>query len=156
MKKLMVLFLLVPFLSSAQLEESLKVKVGILKSFIEKGEEGEQSYWKTKGKVTNTIVNYTDEQNPKFKALFIAQYKEVIPVFNEMSKGNGEDFTHALLKILVRQEEDYRNLLTPQQLQLYKAKLTELEDTNPKLAASYYSLFFSDRLLTLYKFKFKL
>ena len=76
MKKI-ILFILFPILSFGQIEASLKLKVGVLQNIISKGEDGETTFWQTKGKITFSIVNYTEEQNPIFKELFRNQFKEL-------------------------------------------------------------------------------
>ena len=154
MKKI-ILFLLFPLLSFSQIETSLKLKVGILQNMINKGEEGATTFWQTKGKITFGIVNYTEEQNPIFKELFINQFKELVPIFKKMNVSEDEKDTAEFVKIIIRQEEDYRNLLTKEQLQKYLNQLAAFEVNNPKANESYSSLFFSEKLLNLYKKSFK-
>lgn len=154
MKKIILVLLLLPLFSFAQLEKSLQLKIGILQNFVNQGADGEQAFWQTKGKITFAIVNYTDEQNPVFKELFINQYREIIPVFKIMVETQDEKASTAFVKIIIRQEEDYRNLLTKEQLELYRNKLTEFELNNIEAKESYSSLFFSDALLKEYKSKF--
>ncbi len=149
------LLLLFPILSFGQIETSLKLKVGILQNMINKGEEGETTFWQTKGKITFGIVNYTEEQNPVFKELFISQFKELIPIFKKMNVSEDEKDTAEFVKIIIRQEEDFRNLLTKEQLEKYLKQLEEFEINNPKANESYSSLFFSEKLLNLYKKSFK-
>ena len=154
MKKV-ILILLFPLLSFSQIETSLKLKVGILQNMINKGEEGATTFWQTKGKITFGIVNYTEEQNPIFKELFINQFKELVPIFKKMNVSEDEKDTAEFVKIIIRQEEDYRNLLTKEQLQKYLKQLATFEVNNPKANESYSSLFFSEKLLILYKKSFK-
>lgn len=149
------LLLLFPILSFGQIETSLKLKVGILQNMINKGEEGETTFWQTKGKITFGIVNYTEEQNPVFKELFINQFKELIPIFKKMNVSEDEKDTAEFVKIIIRQEEDFRNLLTKEQLEKYLKQLAEFEVNNSKANESYSSLFFSEKLLNLYKMSFK-
>lgn len=154
MRKILLLFVFCPILGLAQVESTIKLKVAILQSIIERGEEGETVFWQTKGKVTFSIVNYTDEQNPVFKELFINQYKELYPIYKKMIVSEDERDTALFVKTLIRQEEDYRNLLTKEQLKLYLDKLAEFEKSNPQARDSYSSLFFSESLLKEYKEKF--
>ena len=149
------LLLLFPILSFSQIETSLKLKVGILQNMINKGEEGETTFWQTKGKITFGIVNYTEAQNPVFKELFINQFKELIPIFKKMNVSEDEKDTAEFVKIIIRQEEDFRNLLTKEQLEKYLKQLADFEVNNPKANESYSSLFFSEKLLNLYKNSFK-
>ncbi len=149
------LLLLFPILSFSQIETSLKLKVGILQNMINKGEEGETTFWQTKGKITFGIVNYTEAQNPVFKELFINQFKELIPIFKKMNVSEDEKDTAEFVKIIIRQEEDFRNLLTKEQLEKYLKQLADFEVNNPKANESYSSLFFSENLLNLYKKSFK-
>ena len=149
------LLLLFPILSFSQIETSLKLKVGILQNMINKGEEGETTFWQTKGKITFGIVNYTEAQNPVFKELFINQFKELIPIFKKMNVSEDEKDTAEFVKIIIRQEEDFRNLLTKEQLEKYLKQLADFEVNNPKANESYNSLFFSEKLLNLYKKSFK-
>ena len=83
MKKIL-LFLLFPLLSFAQVDKTIKLKVLVMQNFVAKGEEGETMFWQTKGKLTFGIVNYTDEQNPVFKDLFINQYRELVTIYKKM------------------------------------------------------------------------
>jgi hypothetical protein len=94
MKKVLILFLL-PFLCQAQFEKSIKLKVVAMQGFVDKGEEGETMYWQTKGRIRITfgIVNYTEEQNPKFKELFINQYRELLTIFKRMNVSKDEKDT---------------------------------------------------------------
>jgi hypothetical protein len=154
MKKIILLFLLLPIISVAQIEKSLQMKIAILNSFAGKGEQGEEDYWKTKGKITFGIVNYTEEQNPKFKELFIKQYREIMPIFKKMLKSENEKDTGLFVKTIIRHEEQYRKMLTKEQLESYLNKLEDFENNNPQANDSYSALFFSKNLLKLYKTKF--
>jgi hypothetical protein len=153
MKKI-ILFLIFPFLTFAQIEKTIKLKVAVVQEIVKKGAKAETEFWQTKGKVTFAIVNYTNEQNPIFKELFIKQFQEILPVYNKMIVSYDEKDTDLFVKILIRQEDDYRNLLTKPQLQLYLDKLADFEKNNPQQNDAYSSLFFSEKLLKEYKFKF--
>lgn len=126
-----------------------------MQNFVAKGEEGEKMFWQTKGTLTYGIVNYTAEENPVFKELFINQYRELLSIYNKMIVSEDEKDTALYVKTLIRQEEDYRNLLTKEQLKLYIEKLADFENNNPQVHDSYSSLFFSDNLLKEYKSKTK-
>ena len=89
MKKLLIL-LLIPICCWAQFEKSIKLKVVVMQGFVDKGDEGETIFWQTKGRITFGIVNYTEEQNPKFKELFINQYRELLPIFKRMNISEDE------------------------------------------------------------------
>jgi hypothetical protein len=145
---------LFPILTFGQIEKSIKLKVAVIKNFIDKGEEGETAYWQTKGKITFGIVNYTEEQNPIFRDLFISQYKEIVPIFISMNKTEDERDTALFIKTLIRQEQDYRKLLTADQLKRYLFQLSEFEKTDPTANDSYSSLFFSEALLNDYIARF--
>jgi len=154
LRKMIFLLVFLPIVASAQIEHALQLKIGILKSMSEKGEKGEEAFWQTKGKITFAIVHYTEAQNPVFKELFIQQYREIMPVFLEMAKTQSESSTQSFVQILIKQEKDYRKLLTSEQLILYRNKLTEFETKDPKISDSYSSLYFSDALLNLFESKF--
>jgi hypothetical protein len=154
MKKLLFLLLFIPLLGWSQFEKSIKLKVAVMQNFVAKGEEGETMFWQTKGKITYAIVNYTDEQNPKFKELFINQYRELLAIYKKMNVSEDEKDTAIYIKTLIRQEEDYRNLLTKEQLKKYLDKLADFEKNNPQANDSYSSLFFSENLLNEYKRRF--
>lgn len=153
--KNLILLLLLPLLSFSQFEKSIQLKVAVIQNFNKKGEEGETAYWQTKGKITFGIVNYTDEQNPIFKELFINQYKEILPIYNKMIVSEDEKDTNLFIHTLIRQEQDYRKLLTPEQLKKYSNQLADFEKSNPEANESYSSLFFSDNLLKEYIARFK-
>jgi hypothetical protein len=138
----------------AQIEKSIKFKVAIMQNFVAKGEDGETAFWQTKGKITFSFVNYTEEQNPQFKALFISQYQELLPIYKKMVVSEDVRDTDLYVKTLLRQEDDYRQLLTKEQLVKYLAKLTDFEKNNPQANDSYSALFFSEKLLKEYKLKF--
>ena len=72
-----------------------------------------------------------------------------------MNVSEDERDTAEFVKIIIRQEEDFRNLLTKEQLDKYLKQLAEFEINNPKANESYSSLFFSEKLLELYKKSFK-
>ena len=137
----------------AQVDKTIRMKVLVMQNFVAKGEEGETMFWQTKGKLTFGIVNYTDEQNPVFKDLFINQYKELVTIYKKMIVSEDERDTTLYVKTLIRQEEDYRNLLTKDQLKLYLDKLADFEKNNQQANDSYASLFFSENLLKEYKSK---
>ena len=115
---------------------------------------GEQTFWQTKGKITFNIVNYTTLQNPIFKELFIKQYQELLPIYKVMIVSENEKDTALFIKTLIRQEEDFRALLTPIQLKSYSEKLLDFEKNNPQANESYSALFFSDNLLKEFKYRF--
>jgi hypothetical protein len=125
-----------------------------MQNFVAKGAEGETMFWQTKGRITFGIVNYTEEQNPIFKDLFISQYKELLVIYNKMNVSEDERDTALYIKTLIRQEQDYRNLLTKEQLKLYLDKLADFELNNPQAHDSYSSLFFSEKLLKEFISKF--
>jgi len=153
MKYLLILFL-APILTFGQIERAIKLKVAVMQNFVAKGEEGETMFWQTKGRITFGIVNYTEEQNPIFKDLFISQYKELLVIYNKMNVSEDERDTALYIKTLIRQEQDYRNLLTKEQLKLYLDKLADFELNNPQAHDSYSSLFFSEKLLKEFISKF--
>ena len=153
MKKLFLL-LFIPLVSFGQFEKSIKLKVAVIQNFVQKGEEGEKMYWQTKGQITFGIVNYTEEQNPIFRDLFINQYREIVPIYNKMNETSNEDDSALFIQILIRQEEDYRKLLSEEQLKKYFDALAEFEKSNPEANDSYTSLFFSENLLKEYKERF--
>lgn len=153
MKYLLILFL-APILTFGQIERAIKLKVAVMQNFVSKGAEGETMFWQTKGRITFGIVNYTEEQNPIFKELFISQYKELLVIYNKMNVSEDERDTALYIKTLIRQEQDYRNLLTKEQLKLYLDKLADFELNNPQAHDSYSSLFFSEKLLKEFISKF--
>ncbi len=154
MKKLLFLFLFCSLTTQAQVEHVLKLKLAVLQNFISKGAEGETLFWQTKGKITFGIVNYTEEQNPKFRDLFIAQYRELEPVYMKMLSSGDDKDTTLFVTLLIRQEEDYRNMLTPEQREKYLKQMAVFEATNPQMNDSYASLFFSEKLLDEFKRRF--
>lgn len=141
-------------LTFGQIERAIKLKVAVMQNFVAKGAEGETMFWQTKGRITFGIVNYTEEQNPIFKDLFISQYKELLVIYNKMNVSEDERDTALYIKTLIRQEQDYRNLLTKEQLKLYLDKLADFELNNPQAHDSYSSLFFSEKLLNEFISKF--
>ena len=153
MKKLF-LFLIFPLLLNAQIDQTIRAKVAMMQNFVKKDSLGELTFWQTKGKITFNIVNYTAEQNPVFKELFIHQYQELLPIYKKMIVSEDEKDTALFIKVLIRQEDDYRALLTKEQLLSYNKKFIELEKENPDAYISYNSIFFSDKLLNEYKLKF--
>ena len=154
MRKIFFILFCIPFLSFAQIDKTIKLKVAVMQNFVHKDSLGETAFWQTKGKITFGIVNYTAEQNPIFKQLFINQYQELLKIYKVMVVSENEKDTALYVKILIRQEDDYRNLLTKQQLKAYSNKLSELKSKNLELYDSYCSLFFPDELLAEYKLKF--
>jgi len=155
MKKILILLLLFPMCTFAQIEKSIKLKVAVMQNFVSKGEEGQTMFWQTKGKITYGFVNYSEVQNHQFKDLFIGQYKELLAIYNKMIVSEDEKDTALYIKILIRQEDDYRKLLTAQQLKNYSDQLDDFEKNNPQAHDSYSSLFFSDALLNEFKVKFE-
>lgn len=154
MKKLSLVLLLIPFFGFSQIENSIKLKVAIVQQMIKKGADAELNYWQTKGKITYNIVNYTEEQNPIFKELFCNQFREIVPIYNKMIVSEDEKDTNLFIKTLIRQEDDYRNLLTKNQLELYLKKLADFEANDIQTNDSYSSLFFSEKLLQEFKIRF--
>ena len=154
MRKILFILFCIPFLTLAQIDKTIKLKVAVMQNFVHKDSLGETAFWQTKGKITFGIVNYTAEQNPIFKQLFINQYQELLKIYKVMIVSENEKDTSLYVKTLIRQEDDYRNLLTKEQLKAYSNKLLELKTKNTELYDSYCSLFFPDELLTEYKLKF--
>ena len=154
MKNIFLLLLVLPLLTFAQFDKTIKLKVAMMQNCVHKDTLGETIFWQTKGKVTFNIVNYTPEQNPVFKKLFITQYQELLPIYKKMIVSENERDTALFIKTLIRQEDDYRNLLKPEQLKAYSDKFLDFEKNNLQAYDSYSSLFFSDNLLKEYKFKF--
>ena len=68
-----------------------------------------------------------------------------------MNKTEQESDTALFIKILIKQEEDYRKLLTDEQLKLYLDKMSDLEKNNSTEFDSYTALYFSENLLNLFK-----
>jgi hypothetical protein len=71
-----------------------------------------------------------------------------------MNVSEDEKDTSLYIKLLIRQEEDYRKMLTKEQLKKYLDKLADFEKNNPQANDSYASLFFSEKLLKEYKTRF--
>lgn len=136
---------------SQSIDKAIKFKVALIQNCVKKGADGETFFWQSKGKITYSIVNYTNEQNPIFKALFIKQYNEIAPIYELMNKTEQESDTALFIKILIQHEDDYRKLLTADQLKLYQYRMTFLEQNNSSEFDSYSSLFFSDNLLNAFK-----
>lgn len=155
MKKILLFLFLIPLFSQAQIEKTIKLKLAVMQNFIGKGEEGLTMFWQTKGKITFGIVNYTEEQNPIFKELFIQQYKELETIYMKMISSEDPKDTDLYVRTLIRQEEDYRKLLTAEQLKKYTVQLAEFEKSNAQAHDSYSSLFFSDNLLNEFKKAFQ-
>ncbi|CAM3997863.1 hypothetical protein FLBR109950_12335 [Flavobacterium branchiophilum] len=159
MKKRFIIGLLIGLLPivlwSQSIDKTIKLKVAVMQNFVKNGDQGETLFWQTKGKITFGIVHYTDEQNPIFRDLFIKQYKELLAIYKKMIVSEDEKDTNLYIKTLIRQEEDYRKLLSTQQLQLYFDKFEDLEKNNPTAFDSFSSLFFSKKLLELYKTSFE-
>lgn len=139
-----------------EIERTLKIKLAVIQHFVSQpGDKGEELFWQTKGKLTFGIVNYTEEQNPKFKTLFIAQYKEMYKGYILMISQGDVKATNTFLQLLVKQEREYRDLLTPEQLKKYKEAFATMESSNRQAYDSYTGLFFSDTLLAEYQKGFK-
>ena len=152
MKKWTFLIVLLSFLSFSQaIDRAIKFKVAMIQNCVNKGVDGETFFWQSKGKITYSIVNYTNDQNLIFKTLFIKQYKEIAPIYELMNKTEQESDTALFVKILIQHEDDYRKLLTDDQLKLYQTRMTFLEINNASEFDSYSALFFSDNLLTAFK-----
>jgi hypothetical protein len=156
MRKILLLFLFFPLLTVGQIDKILKLKLAVMQNCVAKGDDGETVFWQTKGKITFSIVNYTEEQNPIFKELFINQYKELKPIYQKMVVSEDTKDTSLYVKTLIKHEETYRNLLTKEQLKKYLDKLSDFEKNNPTAHDSYSSLFFSENLLNVFKTKFLL
>ena len=155
MKNAVYLLILLSWVSFSQtVDRAIKFKVAMIQNCVKKGADGETFFWQSKGKITFAFVNYTNEQNPVFKALFIKQYREIAPIYELMNKTERESDTALFIKILIQQEIDYRKLLTPEQLNRYTTKLTDLEHNNVPEFDSYSALFFSDNLLEKFKVGF--
>lgn len=154
MKKIFLILFFIPILSFSQFDKTIKLKVAMMQNFVKKDSLGETAFWQTKGKVTFNIVNYTPEQNPVFKNLFVNQYQELLPIYKKMVVSEDERDTALFIKTLIRQEDDFRHLLKPEQLKAYSGKFLDFEKNNLQSYESYSSLFFSDNLLKEYKFKF--
>ena len=154
MKKYFSLLLVMPFFAIAQIDTTIKLKVAMMQNFVHKDSLGETAFWQTKGKITFGIVKYTDLQNPIFKDLFIKQYQELLPIYKKMVVSEDERDTALFVKILIRQEDDFRNLLSQDQLKLYLNQLKEWEIAKKEILNSYSSLFFSENLLKEYKYRF--
>jgi hypothetical protein len=154
MKKIFFLLLIIPILGFSQFDKTIKLKVAMMQNCFKKDSVGETTFWQTKGKVTFNIVKYTPEQNPVFKELFIKQYQELLPIYKKMVVSEDERDTALFIKTLIRQEDDFRNLLKPEQLKAYSEKLLDFEKNNLQSYESYSSLFFSDNLLNEFKFRF--
>ncbi len=154
MKKIVLFLFLIPILAFSQFDKTIKLKVAMIQNCVKKDTLGETTFWQTKGKVTFGIVQYTQNQNVIFKNLFIKQYQELLPIYNKMIISEDSNDTDLFVKILILQEDDYRNLLKPEQLKAYSDKLLEFENSNPDQNDAYSSLFFSDKLLAEYKFRF--
>ena len=139
-----------------EIERTLKIKLAVIQHFVSQpGDKGEELFWQTKGKLTFGIVNYTEEQNPKFKALFIAQYKTMYQGYIQMISQGDVKATNQFMQLLVRQELEFRTLLSAAQLQNYREACGTMERSNRKAYDSYAGLFFSDALLAEYQKGFR-
>ena len=154
MKKMLFLFILISCFTFGQIDKTIKLKVAMMQNFVHKDSLGELAFWQTKGKITFAIVNYTESQNLIFKNLFIKQYKELLTIYKKMVVSEDENDTAMFVKVLITQEDEYRKLLTTQQLNAYLEKFKNLKNNNLDAYYSLNSLFFSDDILKEYKLKF--
>ena len=139
-----------------EIERTLKIKLAVIQHFVSQpGDQGETLFWQTKGKLTFGIVNYTEEQNPRFKALFIAQYKTMYSGYITMISQGDVKATNQFMQLLVRQENEFRALLSPTQLKKYREAFATMETSNREAYDSYTGLFFSDRLMAEYQKGFR-
>ncbi|MEN9337155.1 MAG: hypothetical protein RLZZ500_2142 [Bacteroidota bacterium] len=139
-----------------EIERTLKIKLAVIQHFVSQpGDKGEELFWQTKGKLTFGIVNYTEAQNPIFKELFISQYKTMYQAYILMLSQGDVKATNTFMQLLVKQEMEYRNLLTPEQLKKYQDAFKTMETSNRQAYDSYTGLFFSDTLLAEYQKGFR-
>lgn len=137
-------------------EKSIHQKVAVVGACVKQGELGETSFWQTKGRMTFQIVKYSTDQEPKFRDLFIKQYREIVPLYNRMNQTGSVDDSDKFIALLVRHEEEFRRQLRPDQLQNYRSAMQQIDAMENSNRDQLYSLFFSDWLLAQYKGRFKI
>jgi hypothetical protein len=139
-----------------EIDRTLKLKLAVIQYFVaQPDDKGETLFWQTKGKLTFGIVKYTEAQNPVFKELFIKQYHEMYKEYILMISQGDVAATTTFMQLLVRHELEYRALLTPEQLTLYRNAFQTMETSNRQTYDSYTGLFFSDSLLQAYQNGFR-
>lgn len=137
-------------------EQSIHQKVALFTACVNQGDLGETTFWQTKGRMTFRMVNYSSDQEPQFRELFVRQYREILPLYHLMNQTGSVDDSDRFIAMLVKHEEEYRRKLRPDQLINYRAGMQKVDQLTNGQREQMYSLFFSDWLLSQYKSRFKL
>ncbi|OYU79561.1 MAG: hypothetical protein CFE23_13300 [Flavobacterium sp. BFFFF1] len=153
MKKIaLLLLLIVPTIGKAQNPNDIVDRITMIQ-FIVDNPNGQLVYRQTKNWCVD-FLSFTDNQQDVMDKLFNAQYIDIAVAYKAYAEDHSPVALASLIDVTVKQEFYFRRLLTPTQLDNYRAKFIEASEApddakNKALLA----LFFSDEVLTQYSTK---
>lgn len=146
MKKLLLFLLFLPICANSQNANDIIDRVTMLQ-FIVENPNGQLVYRQTKTWCTD-FLNFNENQYEAADELYNNQYVNLAVAYKKYSESHSSAALQELIKIIVRQEYFFRQLLNDKQLKEYNLKFEETaaNPENPKNKA-FNALFISDKLL---------
>jgi hypothetical protein len=153
MKKMALLLLLTfPLLSKAQNPNDIVDRITMIQ-FIVDNPNGQLVYRQTKNWCTD-FLNFNDNQAEIMDKLFNSQYIDIAVAYKAYAQDHSPVALASLIDVTIKQEFYFRRLLSPEQLDAYKAQFIEAaKDTEDAKNKALLALFFSDEVLTQYSEK---
>lgn len=154
MKKITLLFLFVATISFAQTRKDLENRTESLTAFINNQIKKHpeltaiEVYSNHKMLGVNSILKFSDEDKAKFSELFTEQYEPWFETSKKYTEIKSAQSKVDIIKLLVKNEEDFRALLTREQLATYIAHKSNVSDEG---YTSYKSNFIAEDKLAEFK-----
>jgi len=112
---------------------------GILKKNVERKKDPDMvtSFVRMKGGCLK-FLNIAENERQKFRDFFSQQYPEVETANNQFIKDNDKQSAKKLVSILLRNEDQFRAILTPAQLEIYKKEFTKPHSVSIEMLNNFY------------------
>ena len=149
MRKILLLLLLVlPFFGHAQDPKDILNRITMVQSIVN-NQGGQMVFRQTKEWCTD-FLNFSEEQYTKTDELFDAQYDDLELVYKKYEISQTPDNLLSLISLMVKQEQYFRQSLSPDQLELYFDKFATVTDNKSEKNKAFKTLFISNELMAEY------
>ncbi|MGK4568053.1 hypothetical protein [Flavobacterium sp. 3HN19-14] len=147
MRKILLLLIL-PLFVQAQDPKDILDRITMVQSIVN-NPGGQMVFSQTKAWCTE-FLNFNDEQYAAADELFHAQYDDLELVYKKYEISQSPESLLALIVVFVKQEQYFRNSLTPDQLESYFDHFETVKDNKVQKNKAFNTLFMSNELIAQY------
>ena len=148
MRKILLLLLILPFFAQAQDPRDILNRITMVQSIVN-NPGGQMVFRQTKEWCTD-FLNFSEEQYAATDELFDAQYDDLELVYKKYEFDQTPENLLSLISLLVKQEQYFRQSLTPDQLEMYFDRFAAVKDNKIEKNKAFNALFISNDLMAEY------